>query len=79
MKDILNKRGREKRVEGNSGVGLKFEGGGYMPNVPIPVEPKFRQGMRMMGHGGQVSKNNPDAKCGDVANVHTHSGYVAGK
>jgi len=50
-----------------------------MPDAPIPAKPEFRQGMRMMGHGGQTSTSNPNAGCGDVVTVHTHSGYQAGK
>jgi hypothetical protein len=79
LKSILNKRAKDKKVEGNSGVGLKFQDGGYMPDAPIPAKPEFRQGMRMMGHGGQTSTSNPNAGCGDVVTVHTHSGYQAGK
>ena len=69
---------REKKLK-KSGVGLHFENGGYMPNAGIPVEPKFRQGMRMMGHGGEVSTNAKNASGGDPIAVHSHSGYKAGE
>jgi hypothetical protein len=72
MKNLLNKRGNIFR-------GKKYVDGGYMPNAPIPAEPKFRQGMRMMGHGGQVSTSNDKAGAGDIHTVHTHSGYKAGE
>ena len=65
---------------------LKFENGGYVnPNSPykptssIPARPPFRQGVRMMGHGGQVSTSNDKASAGDIYTVHTHSGYKAGE
>ena len=72
MKNLLNKRGSIFR-------GKKYVDGGYMPSAAIPAEPKFRQGMRMMGHGGQVSTSNDKAGCGDVHTIHTHSGYKVGE
>ena len=51
----------------------------YNPTSNIPARPPFRQGMRMMGHGGQVSTSNDKAGAGDIHTVHTHSGYKAGE
>ena len=80
MKDLLNKKGKNKRDKlKKSGVGLDFQQGGYMPNAPIPAPPKFRQGMRMMGHGGETSVSNNNAAGGDPVAVHSHSGYKAGE
>ena len=53
--------------------------GGYKPTAGIPARPPFRQGMRMMGHGGQVSVSNNKAGVGDIATTHSHSGYKAGE
>ena len=58
---------------------MHLQEGGYMPNAPIPAPPKFRQGMKMMGHGGVTSVTNDKAGAGDVATVHSHSGYKAGE
>ena len=49
------------------------------PTSSIPARPPFRQGMRMMGHGGVTSVTNDKAGAGDVATVHSHSGYKAGE
>ena len=53
--------------------------GGYMPSASIPAPPPFRQNMKMMGHGGQVSVSNDKAGAGDVHTTHSHSGYKAGE
>ena len=50
-----------------------------MPSAPIPAAPPFRQGMRMMGHGGVASVSNDKAGAGDVHTTHSHSGYKAGE
>ena len=64
----------------------RFDGGGYVnpenpmkPTSSIPARPPFRQGVRMMGHGGQVSVSNDKAGAGDVHTTHSHSGYKAGE
>ena len=49
------------------------------PTTSIPARPPFRQGVRMMGHGGQVSVSNDKAGAGDVHTTHSHSGYKAGE
>ena len=51
----------------------------YNPTSNIPARPPFRQGMRMMGHGGVASVSNDKATAGDVHTTHTHSGYKAGE
>lgn len=51
----------------------------YNPTSNIPARPPFRQGMRMMGHGGVVSTSNDKATAGDIHTTHTHSGYKAGE
>ena len=76
--DIVKQKLKEKKLKA-SGVGLSFQEGGYMPNAPIPAAPKFRQGMRMMGHGGETSVSNKNAAGGDPVAVHSHSGYKAGE
>jgi hypothetical protein len=65
---------------------FKFEDGGYInpkapykPHAEVPVRPPFRKGVRMMGHGGQVSASNDKAGVGDIHTTHSHSGYKAGK
>ena len=53
--------------------------GGYKPTADIPDRAPFKQGVRMMGHGGEVSMSNDKAGAGDVHTVHSHSGYKAGE
>ncbi len=77
LKKMLGKKKEDKLKK--SGVGLHLEGGGYLPTSSIPAPPPFRQGMRMMGHGGQVSVSNDKAGAGDVHTTHSHSGYKAGE
>ena len=71
------KKDLKKRVEKKQMGGQVA--GGYNPTSPIPAKLPFRQGMRMMGHGGQTSVSNDKAGAGDIHTTHSHSGYKAGE
>ena len=44
-----------------------------------PIEQPFKQGIKYYKGGGQVTTSNNKAASGDIVNVHSHSGYKAGK
>ena len=56
----------------------KQMGGPIKPYASVPTQ-RFPKGVRMMGHGGQVSSSNDKAGAGDIHTVYTHSGYKAGE
>ena len=72
VKDFKNKSKKKKQMGGQVA-------GGYKPTADMSARPPFRQGIRMMEHGGEVSVSNDNASAGDVHTTHSHSGYKAGE
>jgi hypothetical protein len=54
----------------------KYNMGGM---VDVPQSQAFKQGIKYFEGGGRVSVSNDNAGAGDVAHVHSHSGYKAGE
>ena len=81
--DELNKKGRIPTMKKGGKTKKKQMGGqvasGYKPTANIPARPPFKQGVRMMGHGGEVSVSNDNSSAGDIHTTHSHSGYKAGE
>ena len=51
----------------------------YGNMVDIPETQAFKQGVRYMKSGGEVTVSSNDSGAGDIAHVHSHSGYKAGE
>tara|TARA_R100000664_G_scaffold30431_1_gene42970 strand:- start:285 stop:764 length:480 start_codon:yes stop_codon:yes gene_type:complete len=47
--------------------------------VDVPETQAFKQGVRYMKSGGEVTVSSNDSGAGDIAHVHSHSGYKAGE
>ena len=65
--------GKWNAETGKWGKAAKKQMGGPVSDKP------FRQGIKYYEGGGQVTTSNNKAASGDVVNVHSHSGYKAGK
>ena len=47
--------------------------------VDVPQSQAFKQGIKYFEGGGRISVSTDNAGAGDVAHVHSHSGYKAGE
>jgi len=61
---------------GKWGKAKKMQMGGM---VDTPETQAFKQGIKYFKGGGKVSTSNDNAGAGDIAHVHSHSGYKAGE
>ena len=61
---------------GKWGKAKKMQMGGM---VDTPETQAFKQGIKYMKSGGRVSVSNDNSGAGDIAHVHSHSGYKAGE
>lgn len=73
--DKFNKTGRMPAMKKGGKVKKKQMGGRMAP----PMNPRFKKNVRYMEGGGEVSVTNDKATVGDIATVHSHSGYKVGK
>ena len=64
------------KIKADGGKVKKMQQGGM---VDTPETQAFKQGVRYMNSGGRVSVSNDNAGAGDIAHVHSHSGYKAGE
>mgnify|MGYP003147906872 CR=1 FL=1 len=85
-RDAVRKHGVEKLNKMNFGGMTKKDKPKYNFKEGGELEAKqaFKQNVRYMGYGGETTMSNYKdggltASCGDIVNVHEHSGYKAGE
>lgn len=62
------------KTKADGGEVKKMQQGGE-----VPTEKPFKQGIKYYKGGGSVTTSNDNAGAGDIAHVHSHSGYKAGE
>jgi hypothetical protein len=85
-RDAVRRHGVEKLNKMNFGGMTKKNKPkyNYKEGGELEANQAFKQGVRYMGYGGETTMSNYKdggltASCGDIVNVHEHSGYKAGE